>query len=480
MIGSKKERLFTELVVVVLLLVGIWLRWRLVVVANLDIDEAYTIGILKDCGFNWMCLVRADPSVPPLQYIWFGVLSLVSKNLIFLRVMNGLIFWVLTYWLGGKICEKYSNKSRLIYLLLAVFSAFQISFSWSAYVYGMMAFWAILAWWLVERCDVVMGRWRGLVVSLVLIMGFLTHYSFVWVIMAFMIWSITKNNNKYRFWAGILLALLGLYVWINRTTLINGYSKFWVEENSRSLSYTWVMMERFITGGYFTDVAKSYSFWPWLLWGILSTVLLIKERGNKIGWWCWLTIAITIVMSCAMTILPFTRPPNQIRTLVPVGYCCLFFISWLFGKEVTGWRGWGFFLMFLCIYLGANIGTYQMLYSQLASDYQGKNAAKIVVSHESCQQKIIVGYFPSWFSQTFSYYIGEYSNNKCQVQDINGYLGCPRRWWVLKSSYYRPDGVWEPDCPVVVDYWRLENEELFLCTSKELSIMRNVLQSTKN
>lgn len=462
-----------------LFLVGLILRLKLILTSNIDYDETFTIKILHNCGPNWICLIKSDPSVPPLQYLWFALVAKLSvNNLVVLRLSNGIIFWIILYWLGGKICQNFSKYSRLIFSFLSAFSEYHMQFSWWAYIYGMMAFWTIWCWYLVSDQEVKKTKWHKLILTISLILALLTHYAFIWVIGAFIIWSLFKENRSYLKISGIVVGFGITYLWLFKDILLRGSQNFYVDADSWNLKYFWGILGTFISGS--SSRANWYTFWPLLVLILLLAIFWKEEKNKKyfnFCWWPWLTLIISLLMSFGVWVFAFKSPINQVRTLLPASIALMILESWYLGrlleKSVYNRKYLWFLIIILIAFLGVNWKSYLSFVDYLKMDIQGRGAAKVLSKSEICSKDMEIKYYPPWLDLTFEYYLEKYSQRRCSIKKneiLNEVEG--DKWWLLKSRYYvdryyRNDKSIniriEDQCPKVLFAWRGENEDLYLC-----------------
>lgn len=462
-----------------LFVLGLVLRIILIFIGNIEYDENFTIKILDDCGMNWICLMKADPSVPPLQYLWFGLVSKFSgNNLLILRMTNGLLFWSVVYWLGGEICRKYFKFSRIFFSFLIVFSHYQIGYSSSAYVYAMMAFWTIISWGLISNETIRKKEWSKWLLLIVLMAGLTTHYSFCWVIGSFVLWTLFKNNREYRHISLLIITFCLSYFVLFKDVLYKGSNNFYVEANSQSLEHFWGIFGSIIFGG--SGETKYYTFVP-VLSIILILFIFFKNRNKKyyvISWWPWLCLLLNILVALGVMSGVIKIPVNQYRTFVPASIALMMLFSWYLGKivEKKNFKNWVFVLTFFILFLYLNMKNFLGLLSYVEMDIQGKNAAKVVSQSSECHGPMEIKYYPTWLDLTFQYYLKEYSRDKCSIKKNDGYNWVKgKRWWLLISRYhiqqYYKDSPEvniniKDECPKVISTWKGNNMDLYLCEGK--------------
>jgi hypothetical protein len=199
---SKIKHLALSLAIITIFGIGLYLRLKPVILRPVIFDEAYTITYLIKYD-KVLDIINADPSVPPLHYLLIKLMSKISINIIWLRAPS-LIFAFFGLILTYKIAKKFSQKIAIFVLIMMSVSAYQITYTWQAYVYGQLFFFGMCALYLFFELfteeNVKKAKLKGLIICLASVLAFFTHYGFIWTIGGFSIIVLKKIiDAKFNF-----------------------------------------------------------------------------------------------------------------------------------------------------------------------------------------------------------------------------------------------------------------------------------------
>jgi len=198
----KFQTFFSIPMVLTLMLFAFYLRIKPAILRPIIFDEAFTVtNLIKNS--NILDLIKADPSVPPLNYLLIKFLSNFSTKALWLRLPS-IIFSLIGLFLSYKLANKFSYRVALLTLLILSFSTFQINYAWQAYVYAQLFFLGMLAIYhffiLLTDKKAKKQNSRALIIYVSSTLAFFTHYGFIWTIVAFVIIASYKLfKNKFNF-----------------------------------------------------------------------------------------------------------------------------------------------------------------------------------------------------------------------------------------------------------------------------------------
>lgn len=200
---TKVKEFISWPVLALIMLVAIYLRLKPAIIRPIIFDEGFTITFLIKQE-KILDLITKDPSIPPLNYLLIKFMSLVSTQTLWLRIPS-VIFSLIGLFISFKLAKNFSYRVAFLTLIMLTFSAFQIAYSWQAYVYSQLFFLGMSSIYIFFLLFTEINT-NNLNLKLVLLiisslLAFITHYGFIWTILAYSIivfFELIKVNFNFK------------------------------------------------------------------------------------------------------------------------------------------------------------------------------------------------------------------------------------------------------------------------------------------
>lgn len=182
-----KSKIFFHCLIFIILVAALLLRLKIINMQAVTLIEAFTlIDIITKPTIIGM--IKADNSIPPLQYLIVRFISWFSTELFWLRMPN-LIFFTVIFFIIFDLTIKQGKLLSFIAIVLLSFSPYQLRYSWESYVYLLFQFWGAVNLYVFHKLVTEkLKKNKFLFWSILFVVsnvcGFFTHYSYVWFILA--------------------------------------------------------------------------------------------------------------------------------------------------------------------------------------------------------------------------------------------------------------------------------------------------------
>lgn len=218
--------------IIIISIVGIFLRGRIILKDDLWYDEAFTGNLMRLNGANFWKVASADPH-PPLYYLllktWTFIWGVNDLSLRSLSLVFGILTIIIVYFLVKKL---FDQQTAAVSALLIAISPFLISYSVEARSYSLYGFFvALAAYTLADK------KLKTFLVAILLML--LTHYMaalYLPVLMLWFFWTVKKGKGSLIKASAIFIPLAIVFYFIYLPVLTsstnNNLNIFWVQKAS--------------------------------------------------------------------------------------------------------------------------------------------------------------------------------------------------------------------------------------------------------